>query len=181
MDLGNEIKQIKSYNEAFESKIKSILNDEFVVRFISKPSSSPEYLFQIEKSDDSQRKLHTLILHENLWRSKNRDSVKVHSYKRDFNCEISNQLDQLFKIATDSTKFKRIFSINGEDGTFYYFIRQTSISDMNCGMVWSPPKASTLRELVAICEEIIRYGTGENVKIELISEKINILSLRLKY
>lgn len=180
VDFSSVRKQIKSYNEAFDVKIKSLLKDDFVVRFIAKPSFYPEYLFQVERLNKSKGVIHTFIFQESLWESKNRDSVKVKSYERDINIELANKIDILFKIVTDSAKINRNASIIGFDGNNYFFIRQVSSSEMNCGNVWSPSETNPLGELVDVCEELIKYSRGEDVIPELLNEKISKLSLRLE-
>jgi len=177
IDWGQEIKQIKAYNERFERKLNLELSQDFMIRFIAKPTFSPEYAFQIEKVNDEEYKLIAILFQENLCsvKNKNRDSINIDSFDRIISFELASSLDILFKKATDSSSVKKDFIFGGTDGVNYYFYRQSESSEINCGECWSPSKGTPLFELVTICDTIIHYAKGESIEISDINKRIENL------
>ncbi|MFC0878868.1 hypothetical protein ACE01N_19890 [Saccharicrinis sp. FJH2] len=158
--LSTDIEQIKRYNEDLDKIINSKLSTNYKVRFIAQPSFSSEYCFQIEK--DSLYKIQSIIFQENLWSSKNRDSVRFQHFENIINYNLALKIDDLFDKITSSAMNRNEYFGGGEDGQIYIFYKQTETGEKNCGECWSPSEGTPLFELVSICNTLINLSKNEN-------------------
>ncbi|HOQ78591.1 MAG TPA: hypothetical protein PLB65_08420 [Candidatus Cloacimonas sp.] len=172
VDFSNEINQIKKYNEHLEKVLMNNLKEDYIIRFIAKPTYKPEYAFQIRKIDNSNFEIEAVFFQENLW---NVQSINPSVYvrKRNINKELVLKIDALFKVFTNSISNKDALVI-GEDGTSFIFKRKTK-DGARCGETWSPNETSPLGKLVCICNVLTEYAKGEYVELEKVHENINKL------
>lgn len=174
-DLSNEIKKIKIYNDNLDSLLNNNLNDNYKIRFISKPSFAPEYGFQIFKDTTENHKLQAFLFKENLWNllysAKNPDSLKIDIYNKKISDNLVTNIDTLFKILTDSVKIRGTSLPSGFDGITYQFIRKTNEGCI-CGETWSPENDTPLGELIQICNALMKYAKGDDINIDALNRRI---------
>jgi len=170
--FSNKINQIKKYNEQLEKVLMNNLEEDYIIRFIAKPSYNPEYAFQIRKIDSTNFEIEAVFFHENLWNVQSiNPSIDVR--KRYINKELVLKIDALFKVFTNTISNKYALGI-GEDGTSFIFKRKT-IDGVICGETLSPNDTSPLGKLVCICNVLTVYAKGEDVELEKLHESINKL------
>ena len=174
-DWNNKIEQIKKYNEDFNKALSFEFDEAYLIRFIAKPSFEPEYAFQIEKVMNNTFRLKVILFQENLWYSRNRDSIKVYTYEKKINKTLAIQLDSLFNKTTSSAITKENLIVGGIDGETYYFSRKSESGIMNCGQCWSPSNSTPLFELVDICKTLFDYAKMEIVDIAGLNDRIKKL------
>lgn len=180
VDWGKEINQIKLYDEFFNKTLDKLIDQTYLLRFIAKPSFDPEYMFQIEKTENNKYSLQTILFHENLWYTKNRDSIKFEAFKRFISYDLVLYLDSLFKKATNAAMIRKTSFLAGEDGENYYFFRQSIYSDISCGQCWSPSNGTPLDELINICDKLISFAKNDTVNIEEIKDRIDKLYSKIE-
>ncbi len=172
VDFSNEINQIKKYNEQLEKVLMNNLEEDYIIRFIAKPTYNPEYAFQIRKIDSTNFEIEAVFFHENLWNVQSiNPSIDVR--KRYINKELVLKIDALFKVFTNTISNKYTLFI-GEDCSSFIFKRKT-IDGVICGETWSPNDTSPLGKLVCICKVLTEYAKGEDVELEKVHESINKL------
>jgi hypothetical protein len=176
--IPKDIIENEPYYENLDKIINNILEKQYIVEYIVKPTFSPEYAFQIVETDNSGFEISAIYLQENLWYSKIADSVKIHTYKRTIDKDLTVKIDRLFKLFLDSIPNKIIY-VAGNDGISYQFKRQEN-NNIKCGETWSPYKDSPVKELVTICDIIMDYVKGEDISIQYIANKIDIFFVEFK-
>ena len=174
VDFGDEIAQIKKYNEYLELILIENLHEDYMVRFIAKPSFDPEYIFQIRKMNCVNYEIEFVFFQENLWNARDYNSVMVAIRKCDVPKEIALKLYALFDVfIVDSLSHNVLGAI--EDGDNFIFEHKNN-DKVKCGEIWSPNKNTLLGELVHICNILIEYAIiGEERKLIEIQERINKL------
>lgn len=173
-DFGSQIEQINEYNNDLESVINSKLNPNYIIRYIAKPSFSPEYLFQIEKQNNTYT-LKTIIFKENLWYCTNRDFIKLDYWEEKIDYVTAIKLDRLFTKVTTSAESRQESSISGIDGVTYMFYKQLNTEENYCGECWSPSKNTPLYDLVAICNSIIEMSKNNDSNYIELDNQIDVL------
>ena len=158
--IDNEIKQILLYNKDLEKILLNEFKDEFILRFIAKPTFEPEYAFQIWKDSCLNMKISAIRLQENLWNSQERGSVAVFYFRRNIDKQLALEVDALFKLFTGSVQ-NEAFGF-GLDGITFIF-KSRSKDEVKCGKAWSPDKDSPLGELVFICNTLTDYAMGKDI------------------
>ena len=161
VDLGRAINQIKLYNLSLEKTIDSNLNQDYLIRFVAKPSFEAEYAFQIEEDSIDRYQIKAILFKENLWSAKNRDSIQVVTNNRIINSYLVLQIENIFKKATNSAMARKYSNALGVDGVSYYFYRKSDSEVISCGECWSPSKNTPLFELVSICEILYDFTRGK--------------------
>gem|GEM_PF-3452533 len=172
VDFSNKINQIKKYNEQLEKTLMKNFKEDYIIRFIAKPTYNPEYAFQIRKIDSINFEIEVVFFHENLWNVQSINPT-VDVRKRNINKELVLKIDALFKIFTNTISNKEALGIV-EDGTSFIFKRKTK-DGITCGETWSPNETSPLGKLVCICNVLTEYAKGEDVELEKVHESINEL------
>lgn len=169
--FGDEIPAIREYNEKLERLLSEGLNADYIVRFIAKPSIEPEYVFQIDEIDSSEFEISTLTLRSNLWNTKNVDSIfcKKREIKEDLVIEIST----LFKILIGSVSAKNAYGV-GEGGITYNFF-YSSEGTIRCGEVATHSKNSLLNEVIQVCDNLMQYAQGEDIKLRDLCHKVKFI------
>jgi len=174
IDFGGEIEQINKYNQDLETLINSRFKQDYLIRFIAKPSFSSEYSFQIEK-DSLNYMIKTIMFQENIWYSKNRDSIKLNFTEMIIDSLMVKSIDRLYDKITSSAMNRKEWIGGGEDGETYLFYKTTNVGLKNCGECWSPSEGTPLFELVSICNSLIDKTEKKNADFENVIERINLL------
>ncbi len=182
VDFGDEMNQIKKYNSHLEEVLMNNFKDDYILRFIAKPTSNPEYAFQISEIDTANFEITAVFFQENLWttlwNTQSIDSVIVEMRNRNINKKLALKIDALFNVYTDSLSDGNALGI-GEDDTSYIFIRKSK-NEVKCGETWSPNKSSPLGELIYICEILTEYVKGKDDELIKVQEMINKFNLIIK-
>lgn len=173
VDFSDEINQIKKYNGHLEEVLMNNFKEDYIVRFIAKPTCNPEYAFQIREIDTANFEITAIFFQENLWNTQSIDSVIVEVRNRNINRKLALKIDALFNVFIDSLSDRNALGI-GEDGISYIFIRKSK-NGVKCGETWSPNETSPLGELVYICKVLTEYVKGEDVEVVKIQKIINKL------
>jgi len=169
--FGDEIPAIAEYNEKLEGLLSESLNADYIVRFIAKPPLEPEYAFQISEIDSSVFEISTLTLSANLWNTKNVDSI--FREKREIKEVLVVEISTLFKILMGSVSAKNAYGV-GEGGITYnlfYSLEGTII----CGEVSTPSNNSLLNEVIQVCDNLMQYAQGEDVKLNDLCHKVKLI------
>ncbi len=167
------INRINQYNENLEKIFRENLKEDYMLRFVAKPSFNPEYAFQINKIEDANFEIAVLILHENLWNIQNNDSIQFSVISKRINCDFISSMDTLFRILTDSVSGVEAIGY-GEDGVTYSF-KYKSGDVVKCGEAWSPEDNSLLGDVVQICDNLILYAQGKNVDLDDLLDCIDLI------
>lgn len=176
--FGDRIPEIKAYEDALKSKLDAKLSPDYLIRFVVKPSTSPEYVLQIEKARD-HFKVVTVLFLENLWNSQNRDTVETTRFEKSIPREVVSPLDSLVKKLTEPSMLNNSYLGVGEDGTNYFFYYLSGTSTQ-CGECWSPSKRTPLFELVHIFEQMVSYSQERKVDLSALVAQIAGLNRRIK-
>lgn len=180
VDWGKKIEAIKVYNEDFDKIISTELNQDYLIRFIARPSFDPESAFQIEKETHTVYRLKVILFQENLWYSDHRDSIKVDPYERSISEDLAMSLDKLFNKATSSAMTKKTSIVEGLDGVTYYFYKKPETGIISCGECWSPSDGTALFELVNICNLLIDYAVKGTNDIDYLIDRIAKLYTKIE-
>jgi len=177
VDFGDEINQIKKYNRHLEEVLVNNFKEDYIVRFIAKPTSNPEYAFQIREIDTANFEITAVFFQENLWNTlwntQSIDSVIVEVRNRNLNKKLALKIDALFNVFTKSLSDRNTLGI-GEDDISYIFIRKSK-NGVKCGETLSPNEPSPLGELIYICNVLTEYVKEEDVEVVKVQEIINKL------
>jgi len=176
--FSDRIPGIKAYEDALKSKLDAELSPDYLIRFVVKPSISPEYVLQIEKEDDRFIVV-TILFRENCWNSQNRDTIKATRFEKSIPREVVSPLDSLAKRITKPSRLNNSYLGVGEDGTNYLFYYRSSASTQ-CGECWSPSNDTALFELVHIFEQMVSYSQDRKVDLSALFEQITGLNRRIK-
>lgn len=169
--FGDKIPAIKEYNEKLEELLSETLNDDYIFRFVAKPSIEPEYAFQISEKDSSVFEISALILSANLWNTKNVDSLI--SKKREINEYLVVEIETLFKMLMDSVSTKNAYGVV-EGGIIYNFF-YSSEGTVSCVEAWSPNTNSLLYEVIQICDNLMLYAQGEDITLRDLCHKAKFI------
>lgn len=172
------IKRINQYDENLEKIFRENFKEDYILRFVAKPSFSPEYAFQINKIEDTNFEIAVLILHENLWYIKNNDSIQFTVISKNINFNLISSIDTLFRILTDSVSGVEAIGY-GEDGVTYCF-KYKSRDVVKCGEAWSPAENSLLDDVIQICDNLILYAQGKNVDLDYLVCCIDMICRELR-
>lgn len=167
-DSANEIEQVRIYNEKLNRMIHGSLNDDYLVRYVAKPSFDPEYAFQISELDNSTYELIALTFSQNLWYAKDVDSLFIK--RRNIDSRLVSSVANLFKLLTDSITPQH--TIGDLDGTDYIFMYNSN-GTIRCGQTWSPGEKNILGEVVQICDDLMLFAKGKEIELLDLEEKIN--------
>ena len=187
----------KEYEELLEKVLTDNFTEDFIIRYIAKPSFEPEYLFQIRETDNSSYEIEAVVFLESLWEPLSAsnfvyldqvnvpkvefilDSVKRDLHKRDIDKTLAIKLDDLFNVFTSSMNEVGT-GIIIEDGIGYRFKRKNK-DEIICGEAWSPNEDSPLGKLVSICDDLTLYAKGEDVDLTRLEERITELYLIMSF
>lgn len=165
----NSVFELYKHQSDYYSKIKTklfeSLKDNQVVQLVVKPSFSSEYVFQIEKKNDSFfAKVN--IASENIWYSKDFESIEVKSYTSTIGKKDVDLLSKVYLKMIEKVHYPvEIENIIGADGVTYNF--SVSNLGLKSGTIWSP-NDSINKTIIEISEKLI-----ENIK-----SKESVVSLR---
>ena len=144
-------------------------SDEYcILRMIATPSFSPEFLFEIRKTDST----YTLILKKalnNIWYAKeNYKQVKMKSYSSKISIKDVKLLFDLYLINIRKTSYP-IYDVSVYDGTSYYF----SVDDhgIKSGHA-SSPSDTILRSMIKITESLIKQTEKGKTTVKFSSKEI---------
>lgn len=172
---------IYDYQFEYYSKIRTILfdglTDSPTIRFLVKPSFSPESVLDIQQNKDTKKYLITYhICNKMIWYNENLDKIKVKKFTKEISEESVELIKSLFLKFILQTRYTTEPCI-GLDGTTYVF----SVNDwgMKSGTTWSPPANSKMRQLVDIGQELIALATN-NEKLIIIDGQLKNKIDRLK-
>lgn len=175
--FADRIPEIKAYEDALKSKLDVELSPDYLIRFVVKPSTSPEYVLQIEKADD-RFKMVTVVFQNNLWNSQNKGIVKTTRFEKSIPREVGSPLDSLVKKITKPSRLNHPV-YTGEDGINYIFYYRSNASTQ-CGECWSPAKDTPQFELVHIFEQLVSYSQDRKVDLSALVDQITGLNRRIK-
>jgi len=173
-DFSDQIPQIKEYNKNLEKVFISTFYQDFLIRFIAKPSFDPEYAFQIYQVDDSAFIIEAFEMKANLWNNGNPDSVNA--FRREINITLEQEIVTLFRVIIDS-QGKYYFS-SQEDGEQYNFLVNT-YEGLRCAQDESADEDSDLNEIIEIMDDLIQYAKDNDYNASTIEEKIKSLCMRI--
>lgn len=173
-DFSDQIPQIKEYNQNLENVLISNFNEEYLIRFIARPSFDPEYAFQICQAEDSAFIIEAFEMKANLWNNKRPDSID--SFKREIDITLKGELIALFSHIIDSQTKYLIRS--QEDGEQYNFMANTS-EGLKCAQAESADVNSALYEVIEIMDELMRYARDKDKGAASIRKKIKSLCMRI--
>ncbi len=128
------------------------------VRYMSMPSSSTEYVWQIECAPQSR--IYTIVARwakESIWEAKDKSKVEVETSSYHLSQEDADLIAQLYLNALLKTQFVVRNSI-GLDGASYYFTANES--GRMSGQTWSP-RGPNMRKLVDISQAIMNEATSK--------------------
>lgn len=128
-------KQFRYYSKV-RNKLFYNLSDRPEIRLLVKPSFLPEFVFQIEK--DNTNGVYTAkynVVSENIWYSKNYDSISVDKYSSNINKEDVLLLANVYLKTIEKTHFPIGFS-GGYDGVTYHMAVWST--GAKSGAIWSP-------------------------------------------
>lgn len=168
-DSVNEIEQVRIYNDKLNLMIQSNLNDEYLVRYVAKPSFDTEYAFQISELDNSTYELIALTFSQNLGYAKDVDSSYIK--RRTIESRLASSLTNLFKLLTDSITAQHTFG--GLDGTDYVFMYNSN-GTIRCGQTWPPGEKTLLGEVIQICDDLMHFAKGKEIELLDLEERIKI-------
>lgn len=175
--FGDRIPEIKAYEDALKSKLDVELSPDYLIRFVVKPSTSPEYVLQIEKEDD-RFKVVTILFRKNFWNSQKRSAIKTTRFEKSIPWVVVSPLDSLLKEITGPSMLNLAYE-GGKDGINYVFYYHDSTSTQ-CGECWSPSKDTALFELVHIFEQTVSYSQDRKVDLSALVAQIAGLNRRIK-
>lgn len=176
VDLSESIQQIKEYNKNLEKVCISTFNQNFLIRFIAKPSFDPEYAFQIFQENDSAFIIEAFEMKANLWYNKRPDSINY--YCRVMNTEALREIESLFKMLINNAQNKNAFN-SGFDGVEYNFLCNTD-EVIKCAQAQSLYTNSTLSEVLEIVDDLMLYAKDKNYDASPLEEKIKSLCIRMR-
>ena len=168
----------------YGSKVREYLIDGLYdypkVRFFKFPSRDPEEVFNL-----------TFDRSNNVWEIKYRTrGVMIHRLNEsditkfpidEIHTIIPSELgESLYELCVQMINLTKFYENEktGMDGINYYF----SVFDgkIKAGQIWSPRPNSKTGKLVKICEEVIKYITGELNSYSEILNDINELNIDIK-
>lgn len=174
LDYSGKIPQIHDYNVRMDRLLTQYLGCDFVLRFIAKPSISPEYAFQMSYHDDSTPIISVIILNENFWSMQNQDSVQVRLNEKTIDKGLAHALDSLFELLTNFESQNRVVK-SVEGGDDYNFIYKTN-AYRNCVEAWLPCNGSLLNEIIDTCLDCMWYSLGKEQNVLYLQERISKIS-----
>ena len=176
VDLSESVPQIKVYNEDLEKIFISNFKQEFIVRFIAKPSFDPEYAFQIYQVDDSAFIIEAFEMKANLWYTRRTDSINY--YCRDIDTKLLQKIESLFKILINSAQNKSPF-MAGLDGVNYNFLYNTN-DVIKCAETDYIDNNSIIDEIIQLTDTLMLYAKDKDSNASHIEERIKSLCLRIE-
>lgn len=162
-DCVSPVEQINCYHDCFREIISRNLDDDYIIRFIAKPTFDPEYAFQIRQKDSLSFELECLVFQKNLWYIKNSDSLSFETYRRSIEKEIACNLNALFDVLTDVEGEDVL--VTAEDGISFIFLRK-SFAGIKCSQVFNPNEQTPLGKVIVLCDHLVRYAKGELPELE---------------
>lgn len=176
VDLSESVPQIKVYNEDLEKIFISNFKQEFIVRFIAKPSFDPEYAFQIYQVDDSAFIIEAFEMKANLWYTRRTDSINY--YCRDIDTKLLQKIESLFKILINSAQNKSPF-MAGLDGVNYNFLYNTN-DVIKCAETDYIDNNSIIDEIIQLTDTLMLYAKDKDSNASPIEERIKSLCIRIE-
>ncbi len=156
------------YYSKIRTKLYTNLSDNPQVRLIVKPSFSPEYIFQIEKSDSGYL-AKVNIMSESIWYNENYNSIEVNEFVSIISEEDVKLLSKVYLKSIGKVHYP-IKESFGLDGVTY----NLSAWDygLKSGEIWSP-NDSLNQTIINITSKLIQDIKNKRRKV-LLSEKSRI-------
>ncbi len=143
----------------------------YIARYSISSSFTPNYAFQINKIDSACFQITGLYLLRHS-RVSNTDSITFEVLKREISPNVVWSLDALFTTLVQQPH--DYGSIEGEDGTSYYFQNKKNGVE-SCASTWSPDEHSFIGQVIQLCNILSQYPKCDTISLVDMAGRIDSL------